>query len=107
MQESKRRFLALASMGVAVGFTNLGCSTDMPTQALAARSNHNYNDIRHLVLSYAILAPSAHNLQSWKIQMSGNDSILLFCDTTRLLPQTDPLNDRLCSLKALFWSFSK
>lgn len=107
MQESKRRFLALASMGVAVGLTNLGCSTDMPTQALAAWSNHNYNDIRHLVLSYAILAPSAHNLQSWKIQMSGNDSILLFCDTTRLLPQTDPLNRQIMLTQGTFLEFFK
>ena len=59
------------------------------------------------VLSYAILAPSAHNLQSWKIQMSGNDSILLFCDTTRLLPQTDPLNRQIMLTQGTFLEFFK
>ncbi len=49
------------------------------------------SDIRKLLLSYAMLAPNPHNTQAWKVQLLAKDTIRLFVDETRLLPQTDPI----------------
>jgi hypothetical protein len=47
-------------------------------------------DVRRWILGYAILAPHSHNLQSWRVDLGRPDEITLYCDLTRLLPQTDP-----------------
>lgn len=47
-------------------------------------------DIRIIVLSYAILAPSPHNKQPWIIDFTGPLSFDLYVDHDRLLPATDP-----------------
>lgn len=52
-------------------------------------------DIRIKVLSYAILAPNPHNKQSWLIDLKSNDTIELYVDQTRLLPQTDPYHRQI------------
>ena len=41
-------------------------------------------------MAYAILAPNAHNMQPWQARLDGNDTLMLYADTTRLLPATDP-----------------
>jgi hypothetical protein len=46
-------------------------------------------DPRMRALSYAILAPNAHNTQPWLLDLSG-DAIALYVDRSRLLPETDP-----------------
>lgn len=47
-------------------------------------------DVRRWILAYAILAPHSHNLQSWVVDLGTPDEIMLRCDPTRLLPETDP-----------------
>ena len=42
------------------------------------------------VLYHASLAGSSHNSQPWRVEVYGNDSILVFADTTRKLPVVDP-----------------
>ncbi|MEA5572198.1 Acg family FMN-binding oxidoreductase [Calothrix sp. UHCC 0171] len=41
------------------------------------------------LLNYAILAPSSHNTQPWRFQITAN-AIYLYADRTRLLPIADP-----------------
>jgi hypothetical protein len=48
-----------------------------------------------VLLSYALLAPHAHNLQSWSVDLSQPDSIRLYCDLARLLPHTDPYSRQI------------
>lgn len=48
-------------------------------------------DPRRRVAGWAVLAPSSHNLQPWKLHLTGTDSLHLYLDTTRLHPVTDPL----------------
>ncbi len=48
------------------------------------------SDIRRIVLSYAILAPNPHNKQPWIVDLTGPNSLDLYVDRTRLLPETDP-----------------
>ncbi|MDP1676753.1 MAG: hypothetical protein Q8L88_07770 [Bacteroidota bacterium] len=47
------------------------------------------SDIRLKFVSYAILAPNAHNKQPWIVDLRG-EGIDLYIDPKRLLPQTDP-----------------
>jgi hypothetical protein len=96
----RRNFIRLAGGGTvlaaaAASLSVVGCSTGMPAEAIEAWSGPaadiGEGDIRRWVLSYAILAPHSHNLQSWIADLRTPGEIVLTCDRTRLLPQTDPL----------------
>jgi nitroreductase len=89
----RRDFVRLAGGGVVfAALPNLtGCSSEIPTEAVAAwRGPATDVNVREWILSYAILAPHSHNLQSWMIDLRQPDSIILYCDLGRLLPETDP-----------------
>jgi hypothetical protein len=53
------------------------------------------NNIRE-ILYYASLAGSSHNSQPWKAVVYGEDSILVFADTSRKLAFVDPTSRELC-----------
>lgn len=53
------------------------------------------SDPRRRALAWALLAPNPHNLQSWSVDLSQPDTIRLFVDETRLLPETDPLSRQI------------
>jgi len=53
------------------------------------------NNIRK-ILYYASLAGSSHNSQPWKAVVYGEDSILVFADTSRKLAVVDPTSRELC-----------
>jgi len=89
----RRDFVRLAGGGVVfAALPNLtGCSSEIPTEAVAAwRGPATDVNVREWILSYAILAPHSHNLQSWMVDLRQPDSIILSCDLGRLLPETDP-----------------
>ncbi|HOE41470.1 MAG TPA: twin-arginine translocation pathway signal protein [Rhodoferax sp.] len=68
-----------------------GCSAEIPSEATSGwRGPDPEADIRRWVLSYALLAPHSHNLQSWVADLRQPDEIVLRCDLSRLLPETDP-----------------
>ena len=76
------------------------CSQGMPSEAIEAWRGPdatvvNNPDVRHWLLSYAILAPHSHNLQSWVADLGTPNQITLYCDLKRLLPQTDPLSRQI------------
>lgn len=96
----RRRFVRIAGGGV-VGAATLGtatlagCSADLPAAAIEAWQGPGADlatasDPRRWLLSYAILAPHSHNLQSWIVDLGTPGEITLRCDLQRLLPQTDP-----------------
>ena len=47
--------------------------------------------MRRWILSYAILAPHSHNLQSWLVDLRQPNEITLYCDLSRLLPRNRSL----------------
>jgi hypothetical protein len=49
-------------------------------------------DVRLDAFRHAILAPSPHNRQPWRIRMDKTDGATLFCDLDRRLPQSDPFD---------------
>jgi hypothetical protein len=68
----------------------------MPPEAVAPwQGPGNEPDLRRWILSYAILAPHSHNLQSWVVELSVPGQILLRCDLQRLLPETDPYSRQI------------
>jgi len=68
----------------------------VPPEAIAAWHGPGpESDLRRWILSYAILAPHSHNLQSWVVDLSVPDEILLRCDLNRLLPETDPFSRQI------------
>lgn len=54
-----------------------------------------FPDVRHNVLSYAILAPNPHNLQPWMADLSVPGEISIALDPKRLLPATDPFGRQI------------
>ncbi len=86
----RRRFLTLLSAGAATSL--LAACEDMPASAIAPWSGPapDVTDARVRALSWALLAPNPHNLQSWIADVRESDTIVLHVDGRRLLPQTDP-----------------
>jgi hypothetical protein len=100
----RRQFVRLVGGGVvsAVATAGLlaGCARGMPREAIAAWDGPcsaltQDADVRPWLLSYAILAPHSHNLQSWVADLGTPDQITLYCDLKRVLPQTDPLSRQI------------
>ena len=102
----RRRFLRVmggGAIGSAVVLSETACSSDYPAQAVQAwQGPGDESDVRRWILSYAILAPHSHNLQSWLVDLSRPDEITLYCDLTRLLPQTDPLSRQIMMSQGTF-----
>jgi hypothetical protein len=71
--------------------------TRAPTRAREpwSKAGTSFGDIRLDCLAYAILAPNPHNMQPWRVRLDGEDALSLFCDLTRLLPETDPPNRQI------------
>jgi hypothetical protein len=102
----RRHILRIAGGGfiaAATVTTLTGCDSSMPAEAIAAwQPPADSLDIRRWVLSHALLAPHAHNLQSWLVDLDTPDTIVLRLDMTRLLPETDPLSRQLVISQGTF-----
>ncbi len=103
---NKRQMLRIAGGGVIMAATVPllpGCSREMPADAVAAWQGPPVSlDLRRWVLSYALLAPNAHNLQSWQVDLQAPDVIVLRMDPARLLPATDPFSRQLLISQGTF-----
>lgn len=66
--------------------------TRTPRRALEpwGRAGESFGDPRLDALAFAILAPNPHNMQPWRVALEGEDGLAVYCDTARLLPETDP-----------------
>jgi hypothetical protein len=100
MMPDRRRFIRLAGGGVVLAATTpltvIGCTAGMPAAALQAWSEPTETlDIREFMLAHALLAPNPHNLQPWIADLYEPGAITLFCDSDRLLPETDPFGRQI------------
>ena len=102
----RRAFIRTTGGGVifaALGGSLTGCSSRLPTEALAAwQDAEKETDPRRWILAHAVLAPHSHNLQSWLVDISKPDEITLFVDPTRLLPETDPFGRQILMSQGTF-----
>ncbi|MDD1793917.1 twin-arginine translocation pathway signal protein [Enterovibrio sp. ZSDZ42] len=93
---NRRNFIKVMGTGAVVLAAGPVVVSQMSGAASAAlRPTHTYTDIRKTLLSYAMLCPNPHNIQPWKVALEGKDTILLFVDSDRLLPQTDPIHRQI------------
>jgi hypothetical protein len=103
---NRRSFVRLVGGGVigAVAVAPLaGCSTRYPDDAVSAWQGPGAEpDVRRWALAHALLAPHSHNLQSWLVDLRTPDVITLSCDTTRLLPETDPFSRQMMMSQGTF-----
>ncbi|WP_300037970.1 twin-arginine translocation pathway signal protein [uncultured Roseobacter sp.] len=99
MTLSRRKVLSLVGGGAivaaaipAAAFLN----TRTPQAAVAPwQLAGSYADPRKNALSFALLAPNPHNLQPWKVELVGEDTVLLWQDTDKRLPETDPFDRQI------------
>ncbi|MCA3448676.1 MAG: hypothetical protein INF93_18525 [Rhodobacter sp.] len=97
MKLTKRKVLLLVGGGAIVA-AGAGAMVASRTPSKAAEPwsrAGSYGDIRRNALSWALLAPNPHNLQPWKAQLVGDDSVALLADPTRSLPHTDPFGRQI------------
>lgn len=88
-------FAALSTAAVAGG-VGVSLIPDVPEVATTPwRTAGQGRDPRERALSYAALAPNPHNLQSWLIELVGDDQMRLYVDRSRLLPETDPFSRQI------------
>ncbi|WP_425091215.1 Acg family FMN-binding oxidoreductase [Tropicimonas sp. S265A] len=93
MTMSRRKMIGLVGGGVVLAAlpTTAFLATRTPTRALAPwDAAGQYADPRLRALSFAVLAPNAHNRQPWLAELSGADRVTIWRDPTRDLPVTDP-----------------
>lgn len=98
MTLSRRKTLALIGGGTIVAATAAAGFqiTRMPATAhLPWEAAGQYADPRMRALSFAILAPNPHNRQPWMVDLAAPDTVVLYVDTARLLPATDPFNRQI------------
>lgn len=95
---NRRAFIRLTGGGIVFAAlpAMTGCSSELPSEAIAAwQGPAKGRDAREWILSYAILAPNPHNLQSWLVDLRQPNEITLYCDLGRLLPETDPYSRQI------------
>lgn len=100
MAVSRKTFLRVLGGGavVAVGAAFVTPRLDaMPTSAIEGWRGPSpaEADPRRRAIAWALLAPSPHNLQSWKVDLGQPGVAVLYVDEQRLLPQTDPVSRQI------------
>ncbi len=96
---NRRRFLVsagAAGLAAATGATAFAL-TRSPVGALApwAEAAGATSDLRLFVVRHAVLAPNPHNRQPWIVELTGPQTMTLWCDLERRLPQTDPYDRQI------------
>ncbi len=95
----KRRTLLIsggASLVILGGLTATRLHSDLrPARRPWTVASESFSDPRLRALSFAVLAPSPHNRQPWLISLQDDLGVTLYCDTERLLPETDPFIELL------------
>lgn len=97
----RRKALALVGGGVVLAAAAAGGGWYYARSRVPARAQEPwrragaYDEPRLRALSYAILAPSPHNLQPWLADLRQPDSIVIHRDRRRALPETDPYGRQL------------
>lgn len=101
----RRHFIRIAGGGAVFAAIApvAGCSSALPPEAIAAwNPPAETADVRHWLLAHAILAPHSHNLQSWLVDLSIPNAVVLYLDRSRLLPETDPYSRQMLMSQGTF-----
>ncbi len=93
----RRKFLKIigGSAAIAASGTYIWAAPTAKTARAPWQNAGIYTDPMRTALSYAILAPNPHNRQPWLVELSSDTEAVLYCDDTRHLPVTDPLDRQI------------
>jgi hypothetical protein len=93
---NRRKFIRVLGGGIVLGANKSSLADEMPTMSIRDWAGPASGmELRRWALSYALLAPNPHNLQPWLVDLKREGEITLYCDSTRLLPQTDPFGRQI------------
>ena len=96
---TRRRILSVGAAAAAVTIGGGVLYLRGPGEAVARepwrRAGESLGDPRLDALAFAILAPNPHNKQPWLFELVGDARIIVRCDLTRLLPETDPFSRQI------------
>ncbi|MEO0372288.1 MAG: twin-arginine translocation pathway signal protein [Pseudomonadota bacterium] len=94
---SRRRLLGLIGGGALVALGDGAWHITRPVGNAVApwATAGQFEDARLRALSWAILAPNPHNRQPWLLDLSEPDTAVLYVDTKKLLPHTDPFSRQI------------
>jgi hypothetical protein len=98
MTLSRRAVLSIIGGGTILAAAGAGAHaiTRTPATALAPWAEAGLaEEPRRRALSFALLAPNPHNRQPWLVDLSSADEVVLYPDTSRLLPHTDPYSRQI------------
>ncbi len=99
MPLTRRKTLALIGGGTllaAGSAAGVFLATRKPASALEPwQMAGHHEEPRLRALSYAILAPNPHNRQPWLVDVREPDKVVLYRDSERDLPETDPFQRQL------------
>lgn len=98
MGATRRTFLRVLGATTVIAAAGAGywASTRRPEKALEPWAlAGGYDDPRMRALSYALLAPNSHNLQSWLVDLNTPDEATLYANPEKMLPMTDPLSRQI------------
>ncbi|RYY97962.1 MAG: twin-arginine translocation pathway signal protein [Comamonadaceae bacterium] len=97
----RRNFVRLIGGGTVVAAsagTLAACSLSPEFPAAATeiwRGPGRETEVRRRAIAYAVTAPNPHNRQPWLLDIGTPGAITLYCDTDRLLPETDPFGRQI------------
>lgn len=98
MAMTRRVMLLTGGAGILLAGAGLGSllHSDLgKARAPWRAAGEGFDDARLNALSYAVLAPSPHNMQPWLARLDDGLGLTLFCDLERRLPNTDPLDRQI------------
>ncbi|NQY61993.1 twin-arginine translocation pathway signal protein [Cognatishimia sp.] len=98
MTLSRRKAIALVGGGlilVAGGATGYRVTRRPQTALKPWELAGTYVEPRQKALSFALLSPNPHNLQPWLVDLSEPDTVVLYANPEKLLPETDPMSRQI------------
>ncbi len=98
MTLSRRKTLSLLGGGIVLAATTgfgFAITRGPNTAGLPWSGAGQHDEPRKRALSYALLAPNPHNRQPWIADLGTPDTVTLYCDPDRRLPETDPFDRQI------------
>ena len=93
---NRRSFIKIMGTGaVVVAATPIVVGQFSKENTADLRPSLSQPNILKTLISYAMLCPNPHNKQPWKVELASANTVRLYVDEERLLPETDPIHRQI------------